>query len=176
MRALPRRCVTQAGQLPLRWRITSMAVLAAAAAAAAVTAGRLGIGAHRDGALAQARNAALTAAAAEIPQILSYDYRRIGADLARARSDTTGVFRGQFGVLASQIIGPAATQQHTVTRATVPAVSVLSATADQAVLLVFVDQSTTSKAQPAPQQAASQIRVTMQQIGGRWLVAQFQAL
>jgi Mce-associated membrane protein len=53
---------------------------------------------------------------------------------------------------------------------------VVSATADQVVVLLFVDQSTTNKTQQQPQQVASQVRVTMQQAGGRWLVAQFQAL
>jgi hypothetical protein len=44
------------------------------------------------------------------------------------------------------------------------------------VVLLFIDQITTSKAQSQPQQVASQIQVTMERAGGRWLVAQFQAL
>jgi Mce-associated membrane protein len=174
--ALPRRSVTRAGRLPLRWRITSMAVLGAGVVAVAVASVLLATEAHRDDTGERARGAALAAATTEIRQILSYDYRNIGSDLATANSDTTGQFRGQFGILAGQLIGPAATQQHTVTTATVPNASVISATADQVVVLLFIDQSTTSKAQPKPQLTASQIRVTMEYVGGRWLVAQFQAL
>lgn len=176
VRTLPRRFVTRAGQLPLRWRITSMAVLGAGGVAVAVAAVLLAVEARHDDAVQRARSAALAAATTEIRQILSYDYRSIGSDLARANSDTTGQFRGQFEVLASQLISPAATQQHTVTKATVPNASVVSATADQVVVLLFIDQSTTSKTLNQPQQVASQVRVTMEHVGGRWLVAQFQAL
>lgn len=153
-----------------------MAVLGALAAAAAVAAVRLAVTARRDAAVAHARSAALAAATADMRQILSYDYRSIGPDLARARNDTTGEFRGEFRILASQLIGPAARQQQTVTTATVPDASVVSASARQVVVLLFIDQSTTSRTRPAPQLASSQIRVTMQLAGGRWLVAQFQAL
>ena len=174
--SLPRRAAARAGRLPLRWRITSMAVLGVLAAAAAVSAVLLGMAAHHDAATSRAGSAAQKAAAADIRQILSYDYRRLNADLATATSDTTGEFRQQFGILAGQMIGPAATQQQTVTKASVPNASVVSATTDRVVVLAFVDQTTTSKAHPQPQKVASQVRVTMQQSGGRWRVARFQAL
>ena len=153
-----------------------MAVLAVLAVAVGVTADRLAVHAQHDDAVAQARTAALAAAKTELPQILSYDYRSIGSDLATARADTTGQFRGEFNLLASQLISPVAGQQHTVTRATVPDAAVVSATADQVVVLLFIDQSTTSKKRQQPQQEASQVRVTMERSGGRWLVSQFQAL
>ncbi|HZC41712.1 MAG TPA: hypothetical protein VE343_13625 [Streptosporangiaceae bacterium] len=176
LRALPGRAVTRAGRLPRRWRITVAAVLIVLVAGAAMTAVRLAAEAGRDAAVARARSGALAAATADMRQILSYDYRSIGADLARARADTTGQFRGEFGILAGQLIGPAAREQRTVTRATVPDAAVISATADRVVLLLFIDQTTTSKARQQPQRAASQVRVTMERAGGRWLVAQFQAL
>jgi Mce-associated membrane protein len=173
---LPRRAATRAGRLPLRWRITSVAVLGALNVAVAGAAVRLAAQGRQASGVESARAAALAAARVEIPRILSYDYRRISADLARAASNTTGQFRGQFGILASQLIGPAAAQEHTVTRATVPGAAVVSATAGRVVVLLFIDQITTSKAQPQPQQVASQIQVTMERAGGRWLVAQFRAL
>ena len=176
VRGLPRRAVARAGELPRGRRITAAAVLGVLVAGVAATAVRLAVQAHDDAAVAAARTIALAAARTDIRQILSYDYRSISADLARARSDTTGEFRGEFAVLASQLIGPAAAQQHTITWATVPAASVVSATADRVVVLLFIDQNTANKAQPQPQQVASQVRVTMQRAGGRWLVAQFQAM
>lgn len=174
--ALPARVAAMAGRLPLRWRITSMAVLGVLAVAAVVSAVLLAVKAHHDDVAARAGTAARQAATAEIQQILTYDYRTINADLARASNDTTGEFHQQFGTLSGQIIVPAAAQQQTVTRATVPDASVISATSSQVVVLMFVDQSTSSKSQRQPQQVASQVRVTMQQAGGRWKVAQFQAL
>ncbi len=176
VRRLPRRAAVRARTLPRRWRVTSAAVLGALAAGAVAASVQLAGEVRRDDAVAAARTAALAAARTEIRQILSYDYRSIGAGLARARDDTTGQFRGEFGVLASQLIGPAATQQHTITWAAVPAAAVVSATADQVVVLLFVDQSTADTAQPQAQRTASQLRVTMQRDGRRWLVAQFQPL
>jgi Mce-associated membrane protein len=176
LRALPGCAAVKAGRLPRRWRIGSMAVLGMMVLAAAVVTVRLAAAAHRDEAVMRARHAALAAAAAEMRQILSYDYRSIGSDLAKARSDTTGQFRGEFGVLASQLIGPAARQQHTVTRATVVSAAVASAAANRVVVLLFIDQHTASKARPSFQLTASQVRVTMELTGGRWLVAQFQPL
>ena len=79
-------------------------------------------------------------------------------------------------MLASELISPAATQQDTITKATVPDVSVISSTGNQVVVLVFVDQSTTDKTQKKAQANVSQIKATMEDVGGRWLVEQFQAL
>lgn len=176
LRMLPRRAALRAGLLAPRWRITSIAVLGVLVAGAGLTAARLAAEARHGDAVTRARTAALAAATTDIRHILSYDYRSIHSDLARARNDTTGEFRGEFGVLASQLIGPAAAQQHTITWATVPHAAVVSATADQVVVLLFIDQRTASRAQPQPQLTASQIQVTMQRAGGRWRVARFQAL
>jgi Mce-associated membrane protein len=174
--ALPRNAAARAGRLPLRWRITSMAVLGILAAAAVVSAVLLAIAAHHDDVTASASAAARKAATAEIQQILTYDYRTINSDVAKAGSDTTGEFHQQFGTLAGQLIVPSAQQQQTVTKAKVANASVVSANANQVVVLLFVDQATTNKAQQQPQPVGSQVKVTMQQVGGRWLVAQFQAL
>lgn len=174
--ALPGGAAAMAGRLPLRWRITSMAVVGILAVAAVVSAVLLAIKAHHDDVAARAGTAARQAATAEIQQILTYDYRTLNTDLARAGNDTTGEFHQQFGTLSGQIIAPAAAQQQTVTRATVPNASVVSATSSQVVVLMFIDQSTSSRSQRQPQQVASQVRVTMQQDGGRWKVAQFQPL
>jgi Mce-associated membrane protein len=173
---LPRRASRRAGGLALRWRVTSMAVLGVLVAGTAVTSGFLVVKVRHDQATQSAENAAMAAAATDIGQILSYDYRHISTDLARANSDTTGEFSGQFGVLAGQLIGPAAAQQHTVTKATVPIASVISSSGNEVVVLAFVDQSTTNKSQAKPQQNVSQVQVTMEDVGGRWLVERFQAL
>jgi Mce-associated membrane protein len=174
--ALPREAAVRAGRLPLRSRITSMAVLGALAAASVVSAVLLAIAAHHDDATSAASTAARKAATAEIQQILSYDYRTINSDVARANADTTGQFHQQFGTLSGQLIVPAALQQQTVTQAKVANSSVVSANANQVVVLLFVDQATTNKTQRQAQPVGSQVKVTMQQASGRWLVAQFQAL
>ena len=56
--------------------------------------------------------------------------------------------------------------------ATVPAAASLSASENHAVVLVFVDQTLTMGNQ-APGNTASSVRVTLENIDGRWLISQF---
>lgn len=174
--SLPRRIARRAGRIPAVWRVTTVAVLTVLVAGSGVAAGILDTHAADQTATQRERDAAVAAAVTEIPQILSYNYKTLSADLARASADTTGQFSGQFGVLASQLIGPNAVKQKTVTKAVVPVAAALDSSGDQVTVLVFVDQSTTSKQQPKAQKNGSQLRVTMQKVHGRWLVGQFTAL
>lgn len=174
--ALPGRISRGAGRIPLLWRVVSLVVLVLLVAGSGAWDASLASQESQTRNTQSAENAAAAAATTDIEQILSYDYRDLSADLSRAIGDTTGEFNGQFTVLASQLITPTATQQHTITTATVPDVSVISATGNQVVVLVFVDQSTTDKTQTKAQKNVSQLKVTMENVGGRWLVEQFQAL
>jgi Mce-associated membrane protein len=174
--SLLRRIALRAGRVPAAWRITIVVVLTLLVAASGVAAGILDTQTSNDTATQQERDAAAAAAKTEVPQILSYNYKTLSADLARASADTTGQFSGQFGVLAGQLIGPNATKQQTVTNATVPVAAAVDSSGNEVTVLVFVDQSTTSKQQPKAQKNASQLRVTMQKVKGRWLIEQFSAL
>jgi Mce-associated membrane protein len=174
--SLPRRIARRAGRIPAGWRIATVIVLTLLVAGSGVAAGILDTQRSNNTSTQQERDAAVAAAKTEIPQVLSYNYKTLSADLARASADTTGQFSGQFGVLASQLIGPNATKQQTVTKAAVPVAAAVDSSGNEVTVLVFVDQSTTSKAQPKAQTNASQLRVTMQKVNGRWLVEQFSAL
>jgi Mce-associated membrane protein len=174
--SLFRRIARRAGRIPAGWRIAIVTVLALLVAGSGVAAGILDTQTSNNTSTQQERDAAVAAAKTEIPQILSYNYKTLSADLARASADTTGQFSGQFGVLAGQLIGPNATKQQTVTKAAVPVAAAVDSSGNQVTVLVFVDQSTTSKAQPKAQANASQLRVTMQKVNGRWLVEEFTAL
>jgi Mce-associated membrane protein len=176
VRGLPGRAARGAGRIRPRWRIASLAVLVVLVAGAGFWDASLASQRSQAQDTLNAENAAMAAATTDVGQILSYDYQHLSADLAQASRDTTGEFNSQFAVLATELISPAAAQQHTITKATVPDVSVVSATGNQVVVLAFVDQSTTDKSQPKAQKNVSQVKVTMQNIGGRWLVEQFQAL
>jgi Mce-associated membrane protein len=174
--SIPRRIARRAGRIPAGWRVAIVTVLTLLVAGTGVAAGILDTQTSNNASTQQERDAAVAAAKTEIPQILSYNYKTLSADLARASADTTGQFSGQFGVLASQLIGPNATKQQTVTKAAVPVAAAVDASGNEVTVLVFVDQSTTSKSQPKAQTNSSQLRVTMQKVNGRWLVEQFTAL
>ena len=74
--------------------------------------------------------------------------------------------------LVGDVVAPGAKQQHITAVAKVPAAASVSATEDHAVVLVFVDQTTTI-GNDAPTQTTSSVRVTLDRVRGRWLISQF---
>ena len=91
---------------------------------------------------------------------------------AAAVDRLTGSFRQQYTQLVSDVVAPGAKQQHISAVATVPAAASVSATGNHAVVLVFVDQTTTI-GNDGPPQTTSSVRVTLEKVHGRWLISQF---
>lgn len=104
--------------------------------------------------------------------ILSYKPETVDQELKAAANRLTGGFRQQYTQLVNDVVAPGAKQQHISAAATVPAAASVSATGKQAVVLVFVDQTTTI-ANDAPTQSTSSVRVTLDKVDGRWLISQF---
>lgn len=121
----------------------------------------------------QAGNDAVQAARESIVAILSYrpDTAEKVLDTA-ARERLTGRFLDDYTQLIKTVVVPNAKQKSVTAAARVAAVAVVSASADHVVLLAYVDQAlTVGKA--APTQTNSSVRVTMEKVDGRWLVAGF---
>ncbi|MFE5187632.1 hypothetical protein [Streptomyces sp. NPDC056628] len=155
-------------------------VLVAALVAAAVLGWQ-----YRQGRQAeQARGEALAAARKAAPVVLSYDYRHLDRDFSRARALLTGHFRDQYGKTTKAVVAPTATKYHGVVKATVatpadggaPAVSVVSATPDRAVVLLFVNQLTRSTQVPAPRLDLNRVRMTLTRTSDGWKVSGVDAL
>jgi Mce-associated membrane protein len=72
----------------------------------------------------------------------------------------------------NDVVAPGAKQQHITALATVPAAASVLATGKHAVVLVFVDQTTTI-GNDAPTQSTSSVRVSLERVDGRWLISQF---
>jgi Mce-associated membrane protein len=104
--------------------------------------------------------------------ILSYRSDTVDQELAAATDRLTGGFREQYKQLVGDVVAPGAKQQHIAAVAKVPAAASVSATQDHAVVLVFVDQTTTI-GNDAPTQTTSSVRVTVDKVRGRWLISQF---
>jgi Mce-associated membrane protein len=104
--------------------------------------------------------------------ILSYKPETVDRDLKAAADRLTGSFRQEYTQLVSDVVAPGAKQQHISAVATVPAAASVSATGNHAVVLVFVDQTTTI-GNDAPTQSTSSVRVSLEKIDGRWLISQF---
>lgn len=104
--------------------------------------------------------------------MLSYRPDTVESASAAAAAGMTGAFRDEYTQLIKEVVAPGAKQQHISTVVTVPAASSVSANTRHAVVLLFVDQATTIGNGP-PTTTASSVRVSLDKIGGRWLVSQF---
>ena len=104
--------------------------------------------------------------------LLSYRPDTVEKDLDAAKSRLTGTFLDAYTSLTHDVVIPGAKQKQISAVATVPAAASTSATATRAVVLLFVNQ-TVMVGQSAPTNTASSVRVTLDKVGGRWLIAQF---
>ncbi|MHB1614630.1 MAG: hypothetical protein ACYCYA_09990 [Actinomycetes bacterium] len=150
--------------------------LAVLAVALTATASMLGWQLVQSQATEHARRSALAAARASTPQILSYDYRHLGTDFTQAERDLTGAFKGEYVHTTQAVVTPAATRYQAVVKADVTAASVVSASPRSVVVLLFVDQTTTSNRLTGPKVDLNRVRMTLVPVGGRWLVSAVEAL
>jgi Mce-associated membrane protein len=74
------------------------------------------------------------------------------------------------------MVRPGASQYHVVVKAEVAAASVVTATADQVVVLLFVNQTTTSTRLDGPRVDLNRVRLTLVKVDGDWLVKNVVAL
>ena len=128
-----------------------------------------------DGTARESRAAAeqsVRAASDNTVAILSYKPETVDQDLKAAADRLAEPFRQQYTQLVKDVVAPGAKQQHISAVATVPAAASVSATGKHAVVLVFVDQTTTI-GNDAPTQSTSSVRVNLDNVDGRWLVSQF---
>lgn len=117
--------------------------------------------------------AAVNAASDGTVALLSYSPDTLDKDFAAARSHLTGDFLSYYDQFTQQIVAPAAKQKSLKTSAHVMRAAVQELHPDSAVVLVFVDQSTTSKDNPEPSMAASSALVNLALVDGKWLITKF---
>jgi Mce-associated membrane protein len=118
-----------------------------------------------------ARDAAVTSARERVPAMLSYKYTDITDYVAAAPENATGQFKKDFTQLITRVIAPAATAQKIVTNAQVKSAGVIEAHADSVIVLVMLDQTTTSKNIKGSRVDGSRVRVVMTRTGSTWLVS-----
>ncbi|MFD4293424.1 h domain protein [Rhodococcus sp. NPDC058505] len=145
------------------------AVAAVLVVALAVGVGLLLTGYLQDRATEQARTDAVAAASAQAAKMLSYNYNEVDQQLAAAADGLTGDFRDEYDTLVKETIAPGAKEKKLTVQATVQAGSVVSATPDDAVVLLFVNQITTSADVPDAATTGSRVRMEMHKDGDRWL-------
>lgn len=104
--------------------------------------------------------------------LLSYQPDTVEKDLNAARDRLTGKFRESYTSLINDVVIPGAKQKKISAVVSVPAVASVSANPSHAVALVFVNQTIIMGADP-PTATASSVRVSMDKVGGRWLISDF---
>jgi Mce-associated membrane protein len=117
--------------------------------------------------------AAINAASEGTVALLSYSPDSLDKDFATARSHLSGDFLSYYDQFTEQIVAPAAKQKALKTSAHVMRSAVVELHSNSAVVLVFVDQSTTSKDSPDATTAASSVVVNLSLIDGKWLITKF---
>ena len=117
--------------------------------------------------------AAVAAARDGTVAMLSYSPDSLDRDFATAKSHLTGDFLTYYDQFTQQIVTPAAKEKALRTTAQVMGAAASELRPDSAVVLVFVNQSTTSKDKPDPAMAASTVRVSLTKVDGTWLITKF---
>jgi Mce-associated membrane protein len=119
-----------------------------------------------------ARAQSVQAAVESTVAMLSYRPDTVTQNLAAARDRMTGAFRDSYTSLTTDVVIPGAKQRQITAVATVPAAASVTATPTHAVVLVFVNQTTTIGNDP-PTETASRVKVTLEKVHNRWLISQF---
>ncbi|MCV7236326.1 hypothetical protein [Mycobacterium branderi] len=156
-----------------KWsRVVGFGALPALALLLALAAGYLK---WQDGAVretALGRSQSVHAAIDSTIAMLSYRPDSVDKDLHAAQDRLTGNFRNAYSSLIDDVVIPGSRQKDISAVATVPAAASVSATGNHAVVIVFVNQ-TTVVGNDAPTNSASSVRVTLEKLGGQWLISDF---
>ena len=151
-------------------------VALAVVVALAVTAGLLYLRARGEDRTEAARTAAQVAGERHAVALLSYDHRHLDRDFARAEKVLTGRFADDYAQTTEKVVRPTAEQVKAVVTAEVVSSSVVRASENRVVLLLFVDQTTTSTRLEGPKVDLNRVRMTLSRTGAGWLVSGVDAL
>lgn len=157
-----------------RWAMVTAGVLAVLLVAAAAWLGLRTWNVRevrRSSAVADARTASTATAERAAAVILSYDYKTLDDDEKAAERYMTAGYAKKYAKTFDKLVRPNAADLHAHVEATVRASGVVTADPDRSDVLLFVDQTTVSKANDGQKQTAlNRVEMKMVQQGGRWLV------
>ncbi|WP_006241326.1 hypothetical protein [Mycolicibacterium tusciae] len=122
---------------------------------------------------AAAANVALEAAKKGTVALLSYAPDTLENDFTAAKSNLTGDFLSYYTQFTEQIVTPAAKEKQVKTVAAVIRAAVSEMQPDSATVLLFINQTTTSKENPDGAFAASSVKVGLKKVDDRWLINTF---
>ena len=105
-----------------------------------------------------------------------YDYRHLDRDFARAERGLTGGFAKDYATTTETAVRPTAEEVQAVVKAEVASSSVVRAAQNTVVVLLFVNQTTTSTRVDGPQVDLNRVRMTLTRVGEDWKISAVTAL
>lgn len=153
------------------WRFVSIAALAVSVALA----GLVYFTRYRTDMLTSTvvRQHVVDAAAEGSVALLSYKPETLSDDLVNAKAHLTGDFLTYYSEFTDKVVAPAAKDRAVTTKAWVARAALAELHPAEAKVLVFIDQTTTSRDRPEPTQTASSVMVGMAKVGESWLIRSF---
>jgi Mce-associated membrane protein len=150
--------------------LPALAALVVLAVAAVVLATLLSLRVSDNHEKNQAATAALSAATTGVASVLSYNYKSLDADFAKAEALLTPSFRKSYEATTAKAVQPLAAKYKAVSPAQVSAAGVIAASPSKAKVLVFVSQQVTNTQLSAPRLDRSRIEVELVLAHGDWLI------
>ncbi|MFE9784415.1 h domain protein [Nocardia salmonicida] len=146
--------------------------LAAAGLIAALVLGVSGYQLWQQDKTEQARTDAMSTASRTVSAMFTYEPATVDTELPRAADNLTESFRAEYLKLIEQAIAPGAKEKQLTVKATTQAEGVVSADPEKAVVLLYLNQLTTSKDATEGTTSGSRVRVSLDKADNRWLVSQ----
>ena len=150
--------------------VPALAALVVLAVVAAVLAVLLSMRVSHNHEKNQAATAALSAATTGVASVLSYNYKSLDADFAKAEALLTPSFRKSYQATTAKAVQPLAAKYKAVSTAQVSAAGIIVASTSAAKVLVFVSQQVTNTQLSAPRLDRSRIEVELIHTHGQWLI------
>jgi Mce-associated membrane protein len=114
---------------------------------------------------------AIRAASDGVVASLSYSPASMDSDFAKAKSHLTGDFLAYYDKFTKEIVTPMVQQKHIAQTAAVVRAAVSELRPDSAVVLVFLNETTTSNDKREPLTTPSSVRITLKKVNGSWLIS-----
>jgi Mce-associated membrane protein len=105
--------------------------------------------------------------------LLSYAPDTMDKDFATAKTHLTGDFLNYYSQFTKDIVTPAVKQKSVKTSATIVQAAASEVRPDSAMVLLFLNQTTTSKENPDGSFTASSVKVSLTKVNGAWLISAF---
>jgi Mce-associated membrane protein len=119
-----------------------------------------------------ARSQSVAAARDSAVAVLTFRFDTVDRDVAATRERLTGEFLNTYTQQTREELAPSAKQSRVVTTASVSGAAPQSVTSNKAVVLLFVDQTVKMGDEPSTATGSS-VRVTLDKVGERWLISDF---